>query len=137
MNDQTQNNSDAAPENDLLSILSDPNALSGISGALKRLGIFSSDEEKEPFSEDSEENSAAEQTADLSPLSALAGNDELMKRIPQILSLVSRLGSAPKKDDKRSRLLLALRPYLSARRQDAIDRLIALGAVGDALKSLK
>lgn len=132
MNDQAQIGSDATSP--LLSILSDPNALSGVTGALKKLGILSSEDGDKTEEELSPQ---PERSGDPSSISALSIDPELMKRIPQLLSVASKLGSAQKRDDNRSRLLLALRPYLSERRRSAIDRLITLGALGDALKSLK
>ena len=141
--EELNNRTESSVSNALGTLLGDPNALSGVAGALKRLGILEGDGES---AEDGEKTvggdtpSAQSERSDGgsdSPLSSLLSDPEIMKRIPQLLSLISSASSPQKRDDKRSRLLLALRPYLSERRSNAIDYLLKMSVIGDALKILK
>ena len=147
--EELNNRTESSVSNALGTLLGDPNALSGVAGALKRLGILEGDGESAENGKSAEDGksavggdspSAQSERSDGgsdSPLSSLLSDPEIMKRIPQLLSLISSASSPQKRDDKRSRLLLALRPYLSERRSNAIDYLLKMSVIGDALKILK
>ena len=141
MDDEMQNKTENGLPSGLGALLSDPAMLSGVAGALKKLGIVGDSESSEETDKQTGEESDAPipALADItpSPLSALTADPEIIKKLPEVISLVSKLSAPQKKDDKRSRLLLALRPYLSDRRRAAIDRLITMNAIGDVLKSIK
>ena len=141
--EELNNRTESSVSNALGTLLGDPNALSGVAGALKRLGILEGDGESDENGKNAvggDTPSAQSERSDGgsdSPLSSLLSDPEIMKRIPQLLSLISSASSPQKRDDKRSRLLLALRPYLSERRSNAIDYLLKMSVIGDALKILK
>lgn len=141
--EELNNRTESSVSNALGTLLGDPNALSGVAGALKRLGILEGDGENAEDGKSAvggDTPSAQSERSDGgsdSPLSSLLSDPEIMKRIPQLLSLISSASSPQKRDDKRSRLLLALRPYLSERRSNAIDYLLKMSVIGDALKILK
>ena len=136
MEEELNNNAELTP-GALSSFLSDPNALSGVADALKRIGIIEDGEEESPKKEELTQTSEkGSEKADF-PLASLLSDPETAKRIPQLISLISSVTSSQKRDDKRSRLLLALRPYLSERRGNAIEYLLKMSAIGDALKILK
>ena len=141
MDDEMQNKTENGLPSGLGALLSDPAILSGVTGALKKLGIVGDSESSEETDKQTGEESDAPipALADVapSPLSAITADPEIIKKLPEVISLVSKLSAPQKKDDKRSRLLLALRPYLSDRRRAAIDRLITMNAIGDVLKSIK
>ena len=96
-------------------------------------------------------------------LSSLLSNPELISKLPQLISLISPLiggflGNAPKETtklseqenlpvisqkppqsphtDSRSALLCAIKPYLCADRQAAVDYIIKLSRLGEILKTL-
>ena len=72
-------------------------------------------------------------------LAAALADPALMAKIPELLSLLGTGAGAPKKapPDKQTALLLALRPYLSPARCEAIDYVTRLRHMGDVLKNLK
>ena len=66
---------------------------------------------------------------------------ELIAKLPDVIATLAPAlqsnKSTPKVNhDKRTALLLALRPYLSANRCEAIDYITRLGKLGDMLKNL-
>ncbi len=66
---------------------------------------------------------------------------ELMAKLPELVSTLAPVlhgGQSPKKPthDKRTALLLALRPYLSENRCEAIDYITRIGKLGDVIKNL-
>ncbi len=67
--------------------------------------------------------------------SALAGGGLDAAQIAKIMSVMSRLKSGS--DDSRSNLLLALKPHLSAPRQEKVDTAIKLLKLIDLLPLLK
>lgn len=95
-------------------------------------------------------------------LSSLLSNPELMAKIPQLISLVTPMiggllggqketqkeieaASAPPRlptpkaishTDSRAALLCAIKPYLCADRQAAVDYIIKLSRLGEILKTL-
>ena len=64
----------------------------------------------------------------------------LMSKLPEVMTaLTSGTGAGNAKKatpDKRTALLLALRPYLSPARCEAIDYITRIGKLGDMLKNL-
>ena len=64
-------------------------------------------------------------------------SSEAIATLAPLLSGLTK-GTAPlgKKDDPRACLLLALKPYLSAGRCEAIDTMLRLSALSDALRSM-
>ena len=128
----------------LLSLLSNPDAMNKMAGALSRLGILDGEEQPEEKSTDEGSVPTASDTRD--PLSSLLSNPEILSKIPTILSALSASsgkGSATppshkdKGKDRRIALLLALRPYLSPHRREIVDYLVKMNKLGEIFKSLK
>jgi len=66
---------------------------------------------------------------------------ELMAKLPDLVATLAPVlhgEQSPKKPnhDKRTALLLALRPYLSQNRCEAIDYITRIGKLGDVIKNL-
>ena len=65
---------------------------------------------------------------------------ELLTTLPALMSAIGPLvkgkGAGDYKDDKTA-LLLALKPYMSPQRCDAIDKLIMFGRIGEIMRQLK
>ncbi len=75
------------------------------------------------------------------PLASALSSPALMAKLPEVVAALSAAkgGEGAKKasPDKRTALLLALRPYLSESRREAIDYITRIGKLGDMLKNLK
>jgi len=65
---------------------------------------------------------------------------ELLTKLPVLMSAIGPTlkgkGAGDYKDDKTA-LLLALKPYMSPQRCDAIDKLIMFGRIGEIMRQLK
>ena len=65
---------------------------------------------------------------------------EMLTKLPALMSAIGPLlggkGAADCKDDKTA-LLLALKPYMSPQRCDAIDKLITFGHLGEIMRQLR
>lgn len=76
--------------------------------------------------------------ADAGLLGALPA--EMLTKLPALMSAIGPLlggkGAADCKDDKTA-LLLALKPYMSPQRCDAIDKLITFGRLGEIMRQLR
>ena len=75
-------------------------------------------------------------------LSAALSDPALMAKLPEVMAALASAssGAVPAKkapSDKRTALLLALRPYLSESRCEAIDYITRIGKLGDILKNIK
>lgn len=73
-------------------------------------------------------------------LASVLSNPELMAKLPDVIATIRPiLGGGEKKThpDKRTALLLALRPYLSPGRREAVDYITKLGKLNDLFKNLK
>lgn len=75
-------------------------------------------------------------------LGAVLSNPELMAKLPQVMAMLRPMTeqqtSAPQKkaETDRSALLLALKPFLSEDRRNAVDAMLRLSALGDVLRRL-
>lgn len=82
-------------------------------------------------------------------LSSLLNNPDVLEKLPQILSVMKPLLSfmpppkpaTPKKEpnaqDCRDNLLLALKPFLSTERKEAVDTIIRISKLGNVFQQLK
>lgn len=81
-------------------------------------------------------------------LAALLSNPEIMEKLPQMISVIKpMLGNISpavptdsphaSPDADRDRLLLALKPFLSQKRCEAIDNMLRIGKLGSVLQGLK
>lgn len=138
-----------AEENPLAAILGDPQLLSRLSGvieSLKKETPLESATTPKDIPTSTDPPSAPTSTAPLSAptadaLSSVLSNPELMAKLPDIMTALTPVlkgQSYPKPStDKRTALLLALRPYLSEGRCEAIDYITRIGKLGDVVKNLK
>lgn len=96
--------------------------------------------------EDPEVLAAADGTEapqDMLPASAPAASmpgaipPDLMAKLPALMGAIGPLlGADGGKKDEKTALLLALKPYMSPVRCDAIDKLIMLGRLGEVMRQL-
>ena len=106
-------------------ILSNPQMLSAISSMAKNLKST----EKDSLKADADEPKAEESSE------AVATGVGL----PDILNMLSSKGggTGSLKQNRRSELLCALKPYLSQERSDAIDKIIRFSELSSVFKELK
>lgn len=94
------------------------------------------------------QSTAADGSGRLSGLASLLGDNELMSRLPSVLSMLSpdkptdggdkpNGGGKTPGCDRRVALLSALKPYMSPRRCEAIDYLIRINRMGDILRRVR
>ena len=57
-------------------------------------------------------------------------------KLPELLNMLSTSGSSGIKQNRRSELLCALKPYLSQSRSDAIDKIIRFSELSSVFKNL-
>ena len=156
MDEEKQNNTENQLQSGLGAILSNPDMLAKMAEAVKKLGVLndSSDDGAKEKSAQAASAPAAENTVQTAlgnmggganPLAALASNPEIISKLPDIISAFGGMGGGSKggatgggkKDqDRRTALLLALRPYLSPRRREIVDYLIKMNKLGDVFKNL-
>lgn len=136
-----------ASENSLATLLSDKEflaRLSSVADALKTetQAATSPDKESAPPDPLAQPPSPAS-TATMPDLASMLSNPEIMAKLPEVMSAITPVlkgaNAPPHKatHDKRTALLLALRPYLSPARCEAIDYITRIGKLGDVVKNLK
>ena len=127
-------NKSSEEQNPLSALLSNPDvmaALSGIAASLKN-------QISEPPRDAAEGAVPASAPQDQPPSDILS--PDAMQRLPEIMAALSPMlsgGSEKKSHDKKTALLNALRPYLSAGRCEAIDYITRLEKLGDAVKNIR
>lgn len=89
-------------------ILSDPQAMQQIKGLTEMLGISDSSEKQKPIVTENKQSMDM-----LSGLSALQQNNDMLSMMTRLVPLLSDMN----KEDDTSRLLLALKPFLSEERK--------------------
>lgn len=120
-------------QNPLSALLSDPEVMATLSGIAMSL------KEQMPKSDDPphEQSTSAEPKDQPKP----PFDPEIMKKLPEVMAVLSPMlqgnGSEKKSHDKKTALLNALRPYLSAGRCEAIDYITRLEKLGDAVKNIR
>ena len=63
---------------------------------------------------------------------------DLAAKLPALMgALGPMLGASSEKKNEKTELLLALKPYMSQQRCEAIDKLIILGRIGEVFKQLR
>ena len=130
------------------SLLSNPELLQKLGGILGSMSASAtSQKEKTPIADTA--TVSAPQIGD--GLSALLSNPEMMARLPQMIALLKPMmeaGSEKKEveaasfkptagSQSREHLLLALKPFLSKERCDAVDTILRISQLGDVLGRLK
>jgi len=136
-------------ENPLAALLADKELLSRLSGVIETMKSQAtpppadtpSPTPTEPADGAQETATSTEPTLSPDALSAVLSNPELMAKLPDVMTALTPVlkGNSPKKapPDRRTALLLALRPYLSEGRCEAIDYITRIGKLGDVVKNLK
>lgn len=89
-------------------ILSDPQTMQQIKGLTEMLGISDSSEKQKPIVTENKQSMDM-----LSGLSALQQNNDMLSMMTRLVPLLSDMN----KEDDTSRLLLALKPFLSEERK--------------------
>ena len=116
-------------------LMADPTVLQGAFEALKKSGI-GAPTATEPTQGSSEVNEEKEEVKASSLPSSDAG--ELIRTLSPMLSMLSSRpnpqSGGGKDADRRAALLIALRPYLSESRQEAIDHIVKISQVSDLIK---
>ena len=141
----SENNSGGSLDLSMLSgLLSNPEVMSKVRGVLSSISTPEGKEEAPAA-----QTSAAPEGDDLSSkLSSVMENKELMSKLPDVMAAMGPLlsgggkggkgggGGKRSECDKRIALLLALKPYMSPRRCEAIDYIIRLNKLGDVVKTI-
>ena len=115
-------------------VLSNPEILSSVASAL------SGSRGGEESSADTVRDTKAEDTAPAPPMDI----DAMMQKLPDVMKMLSPMMSSPTQknqggphsSDKRACLLLAIKPYLSPARCEAIDYMIKFSRLSEIIKSL-
>ncbi len=123
-------------QNPLSALLSNPEvmaALSGIASSLKT-------QIAEP-PEDAKTQAVPTAAPKSDPTADLLG-PEIMQKLPEVMAALSPMlggnsGTEKKSHDKKTALLNALRPYLSAGRCEAIDYIARLEKLSDVVKNIR
>ena len=141
MENDTKNQQETNP---IETLLADKELLSRLSDLAKNLKLSMGDATVAASAEAPKPSSEAD-ASPASPLpadamSAALSNPALMAKLPEVMAALSSErgtgGTKKAPPDKRTALLLALRPYLSESRCEAIDYITRLGKLSDLLKNL-
>ena len=105
------------------------------SGTAARADAVSADgeDDKKAGVEDAKDEKSTESASPLGDIS---------EKLPDIVSVMKMFGTGQKggkpihRDDKRIKLLLALRPYLSDHRRDVVDYIIRMNNLGELFKNI-
>lgn len=91
----------------------------------------------------------AADTAPTDGLASVLANPELMAKLPQMMAMLKPMlekdftksppeaESAKSSEDCRNDLLLALKPFLSAERRNAVDAMLRISKLGNVLRQIK
>ena len=109
-------------------IFSNPQMLSAISSMAQNL---KNSESSKPPEETTEKTEKTEKT-EISSTPTSSVTDKL----PELLNMLSSNGTSGIKQNRRSELLCALKPYLSQSRSDAIDKIIRFSELSSVFKNL-
>ena len=125
--------------NPLETLFSNPELLSRLTDIAKDLKSTMGEPTSDTPTTPPEREEETPPTPPTDPLAAALADPTLMSKLPELLSLLSPGSETSKKapPDKQTALLLALRPYLSPARCEAIDYVTRLKHMGDVLKNLK
>ena len=103
-------------------IFSNPQMLSAISSMAQNL-------------KSSESSKPPEETTEKTEISS-APTSSVTDKLPELLNMLSSNGTSGIKQNRRSELLCALKPYLSQSRSDAIDKIIRFSELSSVFKNL-
>ena len=143
----------AQPPDALSALLANPQLLSRIGELLG--GARSAPAEKEesaPVEGAAAQTSATASSPPIDGLGAILSDPAMLERLPQIIAVMKPLlGAIPPTEQKapptvsitespalcREHLLLALKPFLSPGRRDAVDSILRISKLGAVFKQLK
>ena len=118
-------------------IMSDPSIISTALAALKNSSSAAS-AQSVPTQEPPQQVEPEDKDEESKQVSTPVGQDtsELMRNLAPMLSMLTapRSSAVSKEADSRAALLVALRPYLSESRREAIDYIIKISQVSDLIK---
>ena len=141
----------ASPADLLQGILSNPEMLHKINSVLGSLSQ-SAPKETPPSDEgipSADQPAIAVGASSAAPdgLASILSNPEMMEKLPSVIAMMKPMLSAPQgaqkeehhrsASDQRDNLLLALKPFLSAPRQDAVDSILRIAKLGILLGQIK
>lgn len=106
-------------------IFSNPQMLSAISSMAQNL---KNSESSKPPEETTEKTEKTEISS--------APTSSVTDKLPELLNMLSSNGTSGIKQNRRSELLCALKPYLSQSRSDAIDKIIRFSELSSVFKNL-
>ncbi len=120
---------------------SDPALMDRLQGILRGMGANDAEQE-----ETTTGNDAEPPRSDI--LSSMLTNPEVLSKLPQMMNLLRGMqmpqspppekSVLPKsKTDYRNDLLLALRPFLSKERRDAVDTILQVTRLGDLVRKMR
>lgn len=133
-------------------LLSNPALLKGLGAAL---GAMQTDAPKAEPAERSVGGENVEKASSMPPidgLSALLSNPQAMEKLPQVIAAIRPLMAASATEEKsvataasvstesaacRDRLLLALKPFLSPGRCEAVDAILQISRLGAVFKQIR
>lgn len=133
-------------------LLSNPALLKGLGAAL---GAMQTDTPKAESAEHLERGERVEAVSSMPPidgLSALLSNPQAMEKLPQVIAAIRPLMAASAAEEKsvttaasvstesaacRDRLLLALKPFLSPGRCEAVDAILQISRLGAVFKQIR
>ena len=110
-------------------IFSNPQMLSAISSMAQNLKNNSS----APSQSEKNEEPIIQEKADIEP--SASPTSAIADKLPELLNMLSS-NSSGIKQNRRSELLCALKPYLSQSRSEAIDKIIRFSELSAVLKNL-
>ncbi len=133
-------------------LLSNPALLKGLGAAL---GAMQTDAPKAENAVRSEGGETVEAVSSMPPtdgLSAMLSNPQAMEKLPQVIAAIRPLMAATATEEKsvataapvstesaacRDRLLLALKPFLSPGRCEAVDAILQISRLGAVFKQIR
>ena len=122
-------------QNPLSALLSNPEVMAALSGIASSLKTQMAEPPENAKTE------AVPKTAPKSEPPADLLSPEVMQKLPEVMAALSPMlsggGTEKKSYDKKTALLNALRPYLSAGRCEAIDYIARLEKLGNVVKNIR
>ena len=126
-------------------LLSNPETLSKIGNIISKIGDSENSASSPPSANYSSNinnlnnniNTFSEELKDLSPTFQNNENENIVSKLPDILSKITSSNSENSVENKQQiALLLAIRPYLSEHRKELIDIFIKMNRLGSIFKNL-
>lgn len=91
-----------------------------------------------------DQETPSESSQDTSGISGLLSNPDIISKLPEVISVMKPLITASgsesshhKTTDKRLDLLMAMKPFLSSKRCEAIDYIARMSKIAETVKGLK